>query len=204
MLRSSDIIISEINKGNDIYRFIDLEAQKFKDDASFDTLSVPYRNTHEEPWTKETEKMLSRWRLQIDKLVNMQEASGYYIKKWYRRLSIPAIIIPFMMTFITQVIPTNDEISKQVVIIIGGVFFMITSSLTGLLAFYNYGQLYEKHFSYAARYDDLSGRIESVLTSGRKYRIPVDVFTTEIKCKLDSLNENSPKIPPAILNTKFE
>jgi uncharacterized SAM-dependent methyltransferase len=76
---------------------------------------------------------------------------------------------------------------------------MITSILSGLNTLFGYGHLYEKHFSFSARFTDLSGRIESVLSSKRKYRLPVDIFVTEIKCNLDSLNENAPKIPLRII-----
>jgi hypothetical protein len=157
------------------------------------------RNRFEEPWTDKTELMLRKWRSQIDKLSDLQEISGYTIKHKHHVIIIPTILIPFIMTFLSQAIPANNPDVAKAISIVNGAMFMITSGLSGLSALYGYGQLYEKHFSYAARYSDLSGRIESVLNSKRKYRLPVDVFVMEIKCNLDSLNENSPKIPLYII-----
>lgn len=178
---------------------ITIDSQFMDNHSIISEISTPYRNVHEEPWSEKSEKMMLKWRKQIDKLTEMQEKAGYYIKARYHYLSIPAITIPFLMTFLSQSVPIYTDESREAINITNGIMFMLTSIFTGLLAFFNYGQLYEKHFSFAARYQDLSGRIETVLTSNRKFRTPVDVFTTEIKCKLDSLNENSPKIPMSIL-----
>jgi len=171
------------------------------------TKSLINTNIYEEPWSDLKEKMLKKWKLQIDKIGDLQEISGYAIKRKYHCIIIPTILIPLIMTFLSQAIPKDTPEAEQAINITNGAMFLITSGLSGLNALFGYGQLCEKHFSFSSRYSDLSGRIEAVLSSDKKYRLPVDVFITEIKCNLDNLNENSPKIPLYIVkkyNTSFE
>ena len=155
---------------------------------------------HEEPWTDKSELLLRKWRGQLEKNADLQKMSGYYIKQKHYYITIPTILIPFVMTFLSQAIPRNTPEAETAVNIINGVMFMITSALSGLNAFFGYGQLYEQHFSYASRYSELMNRVETVLASDRKYRIPPDIFITEVKYSLDNFNEKSPKFPLAIIN----
>lgn len=144
----------------------------------------------EEPWSNEIEELLARWKIQVEKLSFLHDESGYLIKARYYRLVIPATLIPFVMTFLSQILP-NDEITTATI----GVMFMITSIMTGLQTLFSYGQLYEKHFQYSSRYSDIVNRIDTELSRQRKYRVPSDVFVMEVKCKIDNLNDTSPELP---------
>ena len=94
------------------------------------------------------------------------------------------------MTFLSQTLPPSHETT-----IVNGVMFLLTSSISGLQALFAYGQLYEQHFAYSAHYSNIASRIESELARRRKFRTPADVFITEIKCRIDNLNDVSPALP---------
>ena len=65
-------------------------------------------------WTDNTEELLIKWKNQVEKLALIHQNSGYIIKSRFYRLAIPSILLPFIMTFISQIIaPTNNaECSK--------------------------------------------------------------------------------------------
>lgn len=177
----------------------DIENQNIFGIVHSESSSYGTKIEQEEPWSDKIEFMLEKWKNQLDKNSELQEISGYLAKKKYQYLTVPTIIIPFIMTFSSQFMMRYNAENEQIFNIINGIMFMSISVISGINAFFGYGQLYEKHFSYSARYSDIAGRIERTLASKRKYREQSDVFVTEIKYSLDSLNENSPKIPMSII-----
>jgi hypothetical protein len=147
---------------------------------------------HEESdWTDQIENLLNKWKSQVNKLSQIHQESGYVVKTRFYRMSIPSIVIPFLMTFLSQNIDENSQTMK----LINGAMFMMTSSLSALVMFFNYGTLFEQHFQYASRYSDIVTRIDSELARRRKFRTPSDVFVTEIKDRIENLNDGSPTIP---------
>jgi hypothetical protein len=73
--------------------------------------------------------------------------------------------------------------------------FMVTSILSALGLFFNYGQISEEHFQTSTKYTDISNRIDSELARRRKFRTPSDVFITELKGRIESLGDNAPQLP---------
>jgi len=151
-----------------------------------------HEDINPDEWTEQIETLIARWKNQVDKLSHVHQESGYIVKTRFYRLMIPSIIIPFIMTLVSQNLyqGTNDSAH-----IIDGVMFMLTSALSSLVMFFSYGQLYEQHFQFSARYSDLVTRIDSELARRRKFRTPSDVFITEIKCRIENLNDSAPEIP---------
>jgi len=151
-------------------------------------------HTHSNPdeWTEQIEQLVSRWKNQVEKLSHVHQESGYILKTRYYRLIIPSIILPFIMTLVSQNIYAGDNDTSH---IIEGTAFMVTSALSALTLFFNYGQLYEQHFQFSARYSDIITRIDFELARRRKFRTPSDVFITELKCKIESLNDGAPSLP---------
>jgi hypothetical protein len=145
----------------------------------------------EEPWSNNIELLLHKWRNQVLKLSEVHDESGYIVKFRYQRLAVPVIMIPFIMGLVTQ----NLSTESTEVPLVNGIMFMITGTLNGFQTFFSYGQLYEQHFQYSARYSDVVNRIDSELARKRKFRTPADVFITEIKCRIDNLNDTAPTLP---------
>jgi hypothetical protein len=143
-------------------------------------------------WTSDIEILISKWKEQIEKLSHIHQESAYITKTRYYRLAIPSIIIPFVMTLVSQNLYTDNANPGHIV---DGVAFMLTSVLSGLTVFLRYGQTYEEHFQTSTRYVDIVNRIDSELARKRKFRTPSDVFITEMKCKIDFLNEDAPDLP---------
>ena len=152
---------------------------------------------HEERWTDEIEVLLKEWKTKTEKLSDLHDQAGYIVKSRYYIITIPSIIIPLVVGFVTQVIPEADldDCNKPVTERINSAVLMFSGILNGLMALFDYSGLYEKHFQTSARYNDITNRIESELARKKKYRVPPDVFTTEMKCQIDNVNDSGPEMP---------
>lgn len=148
-------------------------------------------NSHSD-WTTDIEELIKRWKDQTEKLSNVHQESGYINRTRYYRIAIPSILIPFVMTLVSQNLYTGTNDPSHIV---DGVAFMVTSILSSLGLFFNYNQISEEHFQISARYTDISNRIESELARRPKFRTPSDVFITELKGRIESLGDNSPTLP---------
>ena len=153
--------------------------------------SIIERRDRSNEWTDEIETLITRWKDQVEKLSYIHQEAGYIVKTRFYRFAIPSILIPFIMTFVSQLLPQDGNLQR----ILDGAMFMATSGCSAFLTFFNYGELAEQHFQYSARYNDIVTRIESELARRRKFRIPSDVFLTELKCRIESLNDGSPCMP---------
>jgi len=169
-------------------RTSDLENQLSAVDGKAKT--KPRDNSDE--WTTEIEALIKHWKDQTEKLAHVHQESGYINKTRYYRLAIPSIILPFVMTIVSQNLYSGPNDSSHIV---DGVAFMVTSILSALSMFFNYNQICEEHFQTSARYTDISNRIDSELARRRKFRTPSDVFITELKVRIESLGENSCEMP---------
>ena len=148
--------------------------------------------THDSEWSNEIEELIKRWKDQTEKLSHVHQESGYINRTRYYRLSIPSILLPFIMTLVSQNLYSGSNDPAHIV---DGVAFMATSILAALSLFFNYNQISEEHFQISARYTDISNRIDSELARRRKFRTPSDVLITELKGKIESLCENAPNLP---------
>ncbi len=153
-------------------------------------ISNPVHNSDE--WTSDIEELIERWKDQIEKLSHVHQESGYINRTRYYRLAIPSILLPFVMTIVSQNLYTGTNDPAHIV---DGVAFMTTSILSALAMFFNYNQISETHFQTSARYTDISNRIDSELARRCRFRTPSDVFITELKCRIESLGESSPTLP---------
>lgn len=147
---------------------------------------------HSDEWTVEIEELVKHWKDQTEKLANVHQQSGYINKTRYYRLAIPSILIPFVMTLVSQNLYTGSNDPAHIV---DGVMFMTTSILSALTMFFNYGPICEEHFQTSSRYTDISNRIDSELARRRKFRTPSDVFITELKIRIESLADVAPILP---------
>ncbi len=143
-------------------------------------------------WTNEIVELIKRWKDQIEKLSHVHQESGYIDKVRYYRLTIPSILLPFIMTLVSQNLYEGKNDTAH---IIDGVAFAVTSILSALSMFFNYNQGSEKHFQTSARYTDLGNRIDSELARRPQFRTPSDVFITELKGSIEALNNCSPDLP---------
>lgn len=143
----------------------------------------------EEPWTDNIEKLVLKWKYHASRLSELHEKAGYLIKFKHNLFGLPPVFIPLIMTFITQIIPEGSES------IVSGGMFLVSGISGAIYKWLNLGEQYALHFQYAARYDDIITSIDSELSRQKRFRRAADAFVTEIRAKIDNLNQTSPEFP---------
>lgn len=146
---------------------------------------------YEEPWTRDIEELIKHWRNYSIVMSEKHENAGYYIKVKHNWFGLPPILIPLMMTFISQLIPPTSPLSNP----INGAMFLFSGITGAVYKWLNLGEQYALHFQYSARFNDIITNIDTELSRQRKFRRPADVFLTEVRCKIDNLNDTAPEFP---------
>tara|TARA_Y100000389_G_scaffold205112_1_gene263365 strand:- start:9073 stop:9675 length:603 start_codon:yes stop_codon:yes gene_type:complete len=157
-------------------------------DISEDTFRV------EEPWTIKGESLIHKWNSEIKDLKNLHEKSGYYYKKMRKRWGLPAIVLPAIMAPFSTVFADYFWIKY-----VNAISFMVVAFMSSIDSFYSFATRKEKHFNHSTRYSELSTMIDSELLKQKKFRIQSDVFTTQIRMRLDMLNTIAPVIPMNVI-----
>ena len=170
----------------------DIDIEMGRQNSSQQLCPPQNHNQGHSDWTTDIEELIKRWKDQTEKLSHVHQESGYINKTRFYRLAIPSILLPFVMTLVSQNLYTGTNDPAHIV---DGVMFMTTSILSALSLFFNYGQISEEHFQTSARYTDISNRIDSELARRRRFRTPSDVFITELKGRIESLGDNAPQLP---------
>lgn len=148
----------------------------------------------EEPWTDNIESLILRWKMHASRLSELHEKAAYTIKFKHNIFGLPPVFIPLIMTYISQVIPLENEA------VVSGVMFLVSGISGAIYKWLNLGEQYALHFQYSARYDDIITSIDSELSRQKRFRRAADAFVTEIRAKIDNLNQTSPEFPMCCYN----
>lgn len=143
----------------------------------------------EEPWTRSIEDLVNKWREHAVTSSELHEKAAYSIKIKHNIFGLPPVFIPLVMTFVSQTIPMEKEQFTT------GIMFLISGLSGAVYKWLNLGELYTLHFQYAARYDDIITSIDSEMSRQKKFRRAADAFVTELRAKLDNLNQTAPDFP---------
>jgi hypothetical protein len=98
----------------------------------------------EERWTGRHESFLSDMQTQCTSLSKEHKTQGQYAQWMFRSLSLPAITIPLVAGFITQVGP-------DLPVWIPSGLILISTAIGSVNAVLNYGKRAQKHFEYLKR-----------------------------------------------------
>lgn len=140
----------------------------------------------QQQWSEEFETLISEWGCELNDYSQMHYYSARLLKRYYYCLAVPAIIFPFIMTFASKTIVNETQL-----LYVNEFAFLLSGILSGLTTFFQYGQRYIQHYSYAHQYDVLNKRITTELSKKRQFRAQVDLFILELQGDINSLNENA-------------
>lgn len=154
-------------------------------------LQIPSDKTRsEEPWSETGEALMNQWLKEVYTLQFRHEKAGYFYKKMRKIWGLPCVIIPSVMTPITNVYADYKHIQY-----INMIAFVTVAIFTGVDSFFSFALRRERHFTHSTRYSELHSEIQVEIIKERRYRIQSDVFFTRIQMKYDMLNMNAPIIP---------
>jgi len=153
----------------------------------------PDKTRSEEPWSEAGEKLMNHWLREVYTLQYRHEKAGYFYKKMRKIWGLPCVIIPSVMTPITNVYADYKNIQY-----INMLAFVTVAIFTGVDSFFSFALRRERHFNHSTRYSELHSEIQVEMIKERRYRVQSDVFFTRIQMKYDMLNMNAPIIPNSI------
>jgi hypothetical protein len=154
------------------------------------TMLPPDKTRSEEPWSEAGEKLMNHWLREVYTLQYRHGRAGYFYKKMRKIWGLPCVIIPSVMTPITNVYADYKHIQY-----INMLAFVTVAIFTGVDSFFSFALRRERHFNHSTRYSELHSEIQVEMIKERRYRVQSDVFFTRIQMKYDMLNTNAPIIP---------
>jgi hypothetical protein len=143
------------------------------------------------PWSFEVEELLLKWCTDCSDraVLHARQAER---KQWrFRMISIPSLIIPIAMSSFSQLYSACNNYEARIVNSLG---YLISGSLAGVSAFFNYGQQYAQHAQYEIMYDELRTEMECIMAKPALYRGHADVVLMDVRRKYDALNKGSPDL----------
>jgi len=149
----------------------------------------------EEPWNDRIEQYIWDKQKEAKEKSKQQHEKGNKNKNMYYIFAIPPILIQATMTFVLPFVKNNDWVPQLA--------FMITTILTSIAAFMNYGEKYGINYSFEKDYETIVSMIHQKMSSSRKFRGPADIFTTEIRLRMEFLNHEAPNVD-SNSNSKFK
>lgn len=157
-------------------------------------------------WTPEIEKLLRRWRKQVNvRSAEHKEAEKKYSRRYYL-LGGPATVLStvvasgILTTFkncnicVAECNPaaTSACASDEYVRITMGILGVISLALTALALFFNYGEASNENKSAANDYEKLVRKIDSILETPVSARGDPIAALQEIRSIFDDISKNSP------------
>ena len=132
---------------------------------------------------------------------SQHEQAGYAAKAKNTHWGLPLVILPTIMSPISLLLEATSPASKY----INAGAFLATGVIGGVYSFFKFGEKMSNHFNFSARYADVASDIELELVKGREFRTQLDVFSTRVHMRVDSLANTEPVLPKGILeNKKYE
>ena len=117
----------------------------------------------------------------------LHRRKGKLFKKLYMTFGVPTILIPIILSGITEEIKHRPLLNSMLL--------MSTGIISGISGFFNFGRKYQEHFDFENKYNGLSQEIETELTKPKKNRVAVDIYLERIRLKYSNLNNHAPDVP---------
>lgn len=153
---------------------------------SLNGISVDSVNRKELLWEHREEVVVERWKNHCMKQSQLHGVKARLIKKQYKCLSIPAILIPVGMSSFSSYLLMHPVVTSACL--------MTVSIFTGLNGFLNLGSRTQSHFNSEGLYADLALGIETEMCRPKRYRLACDVFLERTRSAISKLDLNSPNL----------
>jgi len=142
---------------------------------------------HVELWTAKLDERLVIWLTDMKKNMALHNKAAKRKKVLYRGLFLPSAIIPLSLGILTPYI-------NQDYMLIVAIFLCVSSILTSVNAFMDYGSSLQKHLHTEYQLSRLTHRIESILAEKKADRQQARTVMTEVRYELDHINSSAPDI----------
>ena len=154
-----------------------------------------------EPWSHTVTNYVKKVRAEMLHKHQLHEKCGEYFRIMEVRWGLPTMLIPGVLGPISLLTTslTKEDCSKitysDYITTFG---FVLTTCVTGIYNFYQFGSRSTEHYVYAARYSEVISEIDVELSKKKQYRTSSAVFVTAMTMKNDNLVFGEPAIPSHI------
>ena len=143
----------------------------------------------EESWNDNSEQMLYEWSNQCAEKSSAHDKAGRKNKRYFAMVNLPVMLTSVTMSGLAGFVGDMPYWSYVNVAGLVGI-----GCMNAIGSFYNFGQKEQKHFDTATRYHEISIDVAAELNKGREFRIPSDVFVTQVRMRIAHLDRIAPVI----------
>jgi hypothetical protein len=118
-------------------------------------------------WQRREEDLIQKWRKHCIVESKLHGEKARRVKKHYTALSIPAIILPLILSGFSPLLQSFP--------LVNGITLMVVGVLTGLNSFLNLGKKTQCHFQYESLYGDLALEIEAEICRPKAFRVATTI-----------------------------
>lgn len=152
-------------------------------------------------WTPNMDKLLRSWVRQIQKNSRAHTKLSKTYRVRYFILGGPAVLLGGVASGVSFTVLrqcTEAEIYCTVLRVIAPIFMIISTTLTSLMSFYNFGAKAKEHSQAAERYDALARIINITLAFDKQHRgTPTDIMMS-IRNQYDHIVNSTPSLKSVV------
>lgn len=116
----------------------------------------------------------------------MHRRKGKRFKKLYATFGVPAILIPLILSGLTDQL-TPYPLAHSLLMILVGI-------ISGVSSFFNFGAKYQSHYDFENKYSGLAGDIKVELCKPKAHRVACDVYLERVRLMYSGLNTQAPEV----------
>lgn len=154
-------------------------------DEKEELISEDDPNRVELMWSPTQEELCYSW----GSIATKRSKQHLILAKWnkflFRIFSLLAIIIPTVLTGVTQMYAPPMLIAAG---------FIVTGIINGISSLFDFGGTYQKHNEYNAKYEDYARDIHTELNKPKAFRQACDVFVSRIEMTLNAFTKQAPDL----------
>jgi hypothetical protein len=137
-------------------------------------------------WESREERLIVIWKNHCQEKSKRHGVKARRKKLQYTIISIPAILIPLIMTGLNTIL--------QEYMYVNIILMMLVSILTGINGFLNLGGQTAQNFQFEGLYSDLMLNIDQELCKPKSHRVACDVYLERVKCGISKLDLSAPNL----------
>lgn len=149
-------------------------------------MSIDNLDRPELMWTAKNETFIKDWMKMLKEKIALHNESGEKYKIMYRYMSIPAIVLPVIMSSFLEEFESHTLILKLILIFLG-VF-------QGITKFVNPAKRSETHFQFEAKYNAVLWDLKLEIVKPKPLRTACDIVLHKNNEKITQLQETEPFI----------
>ena len=169
-----------------------LSGNYFTRNEPFGLNTDPFNSRHgnHQPWSESVESFIKSFLDESEEGCTDHNKAAAYCLRCRNFWGFPPILIPLIMAPISTS-PLNSSPNIEYIVMSS---FIVCAMFSAVAQFFNYGRRSERHFTTAAKFEDLITDIKETLAKHRQNRGEAAVVMRTIRMRYDQIAESAPNI----------